>query len=76
MDKELSCNVSIHEEEMDEKKVFVAECMELGISDFGESVDEALDNLKEAVTLVLQEAPEKREELIKPTPFLTTRLIL
>jgi len=30
----ISCGVSIHEEMLDEKKVFVAECVELGISDF------------------------------------------
>ena len=51
MAKQLSCGVSIHEEELEDKKVFVAECVELGINDFGESIDEALSNLKGAISL-------------------------
>jgi len=76
MINKLSCGVSIHEEEMDGKKVFVADCVELGISDFGDNVDKALDNLKKAVNLLLEEAPEKRELLKKPEPVLITRLLL
>lgn len=76
MEKKLSCGVSIHEEIMDEKKVFVAECVELGISDFGESVDEALKNLKNAIKLFLEEAPEKEELLEKEEPIFVTRLFL
>ena len=59
MENRLSCGVSIHEEELsDGKKVFVAECVELDVSDFGNSPDEALSNLKEGLSLLLQEAPE------------------
>lgn len=72
----ISCGVSIHEEMLDEKKVFVAECVELGISDFGESVDDSLHNLKSAVNLLLEEAPEKRKLLEKEEPVLVTRLLL
>jgi predicted RNase H-like HicB family nuclease len=57
MESKLSCGVSIHEEVMDGKKVFVAECAELGVDDFGESVDEALSNLKKGINLLLEEAP-------------------
>ena len=76
MENELSCGVSMHEEEMDGKVVFVADCVELGISDFGDSVDEALENLKKAINLVLEEAPEKRECLEKPRQIFITRLFL
>ena len=77
MEKELSCNVSMHEEELsDGKKVFVVECTELGVGDFGETVDEALNNLKEAVNLLLEEAPEKRKLLEKPKPVMVTKLFL
>jgi len=76
MESKLSCSVSLHEEMLEEKKVFVADCIELGISDFGESVDEALANLKQAVYLVLEEAPEKKELLEKEEPLLVTRLFL
>ena len=76
MESKLSCGVSIHEEELEGKKVYVAECAELGISDFGESIDETLDNLKEAINLVIEEAPEKAELLEKQEPLLITRLFL
>ena len=76
MESKLSCGVSMHEEELDGKKVFVAECSEIGISDFGDSVDEALENLKKAVKLFLEEAPEKKNLLMKPEPTLVTRLFL
>jgi len=76
MEEKLSCGVTMHEEIMDGKKVFVAECVELGISDFGETVDEALENLKKGVALLLQESPEKKELLEKPEPVLMTRLFL
>ena len=72
----ISCGVSIHEEMLDEKKVFVAECVELGVSDFGESVDDSLHNLKSAINLLLEEAPEKRKLLEKEEPVLVTRLLL
>ena len=76
MESKLSCGVSIHEEMLEDKKVFVAECLELGISDFGESVDEALSNLRGAINLVLEEAPEKAKVLEKQEPVLITRLFL
>jgi predicted RNase H-like HicB family nuclease len=38
-----------------EDKQFVAVCPELGVSSFGESPNEALDSLQEAVTLFLEE---------------------
>ncbi len=76
MTKELSCSVSIHEEEMEGKKIFVAECAELGVNDFGESLDEALINLKKGIGLLLQEAPEKRALLEKEEPTLVTRIFL
>jgi predicted RNase H-like HicB family nuclease len=76
MEKELSCGVSVHEEEMEGKKVFVAECVELGISDFGESLDEALNNLKNGINLLIEEAPEKKILLEKEEPTLVTRIFL
>jgi predicted RNase H-like HicB family nuclease len=76
MERELSCNVSVHEEELNEKKVFVVECSELGISDFGESLDEALSNLKTGINLLLEEVPEKKELLKSQKPLMVTRLFL
>lgn len=77
MENKLSCNVSVHEEKMsDEKRVFVVDCAELGVSDFGDTLGEALGNLKEAINLVLEEAPEKKEFLQKEEPLMVTRLFL
>jgi predicted RNase H-like HicB family nuclease len=76
MEEKLSCGVSVHEEELDGKRVFVVDCIELGINDFGDSVDEALDNLKKGINLLLEEAPEKKELLKKEAPVLVTRMLL
>jgi predicted RNase H-like HicB family nuclease len=76
MENTLSSGVSIHEEELDGKKVFVAESAELGISDFGDTIDEALNNLRKAIRLLLEEAPEKKELLSTEKPVLVTRLNL
>lgn len=76
MENRLSCGVSMHEEDLEGKKVFVVECTELGISDFGESIDEALNNLKNAISLVLEEAPEKKILLEKEEPLMVTRIFL
>jgi len=66
----------VHEEELDGKKIFIVDCAELGISDFGDNLDEALENLKKGIILLLEEAPEKKELLIKPSPLMVTRLFL
>lgn len=76
MENRLSCGVSLHEEVMDGKKIFVAECEELGVSDFGETINEALSNLKVAIKLLLEEAPDKKESLKKEEPTLVTRIFL
>ncbi|MEK6824633.1 MAG: hypothetical protein AABX12_00240 [Nanoarchaeota archaeon] len=76
MAEKLSFSVTLHEEELEEKKVFVADCIELGVSDFGDSVDEAIGNLKSGVSLLLEEAPEKRKLLVKEQPVLVTRVFL
>ena len=76
MEEKLSCSVTLHEEDLDNKRVFVADCLELGVSDFGDDVDEALDNLKNGIILLLEEAPEKKKLLQKEEPVFVTRLIL
>ena len=76
MEEKLSCNISIHEENMDGKNVFVIECAELGISDFGNTVEEAMNNLKLGIKLLLEEAPKKRELLMKNKPLMVSRLFL
>lgn len=76
MEKEISFSAVLHEEELDGKSVFVADCVELGVSDFGDSVDESLNNLKKGISLLLEEAPEKKVLLWKKEPVLVTRVAL
>jgi len=77
MDKRLSFSVSMHEEELnDKKKVFVVEALELGVGDFGETLEEAINNLKKGVRMLLEEAPEKRELLEREEPLMVSRIFL
>ena len=43
--------------------VYVAHCTTLGIASQGKDTEEAIKNIKEAITLYLEEQPEKYEEL-------------
>ena len=52
----------------DGSPIFVAHCPSLGIASQGETLEEALQNIKEAVELYLEEQPEKGEELISNEP--------
>lgn len=48
----------------DGSPVFVVHCPALGVSSQGTDVDEAMDNIKEAIELYLEEQPEKYEGLV------------
>jgi predicted RNase H-like HicB family nuclease len=76
MEEKLSCSVAIHEESHEGKKVFVVECTELGVSDFGETIEEAMNNLKLGLNLLLESAPEKRKLLLRKEPLMISRLFL
>lgn len=41
-----------------EGKYFVAQCLNVDVSSFGKTYEEALGNLQEAVELYLEDAPE------------------
>ena len=43
--------------------VFVAHCTSLGIASQGDTTEEAMKNIKEAIELYLEEQPEKLKEL-------------
>ena len=51
-----------------EKDLYVAECPEIGTVSQGETIEEAVINLREATELYLEEFPIKQN----PRPFLTT----
>ena len=51
-----------------EGDLYVAECPEVGTASQGKSIEESIDNLKEATELYLEEFPQ----LETPHPLLTT----
>ena len=51
-----------------EKNLYVAECPEVGTASQGESIEEAINNLKEATELYLEEFPHQETQ----RPLLTT----
>lgn len=51
-----------------EENLYVAECPEVGTASQGETIEEAVNNLKEATELYLEEFPVKQTF----RPFLTT----
>ena len=69
-------DIVVNEEYMDKKKIFVAHCLNIGIASQGKSVEEAMENIKDAIKLYLEENPEevpKTEDLMPP---MATRLFL
>ncbi len=75
--KELSLSIMVHEEKMENKKVFIVSNEELGISDFGDNLEEAIANFKKAVHLYLDAYPEKKKILMeKEEPVLISRIML
>lgn len=60
-------DVVINEEKLSTgEPVFVAHCTSLGIASQGKDIAEALKNIREAVSLYLEECPEKLEEVGMP----------
>ncbi|MDD5012617.1 MAG: hypothetical protein PHQ66_03175 [Candidatus Nanoarchaeia archaeon] len=74
--KEMSCNVSILNEKMKNKTVYIARCEELNMSDFGDTPEEAIDNLTLGIRLLLKVDSSKKSFLMKEKPLLTTRIFL
>lgn len=76
MSQRLSCNVSVIPEKQGKKKVYLARCEELGISDHGNTVEEAVSNLKKGLGLLIKHDPEKAELLREEKPVLNTKIFL
>ena len=55
-----------------EGKFFVSDCPELGITSQGLSLDEALENLKEAIHLFLKDEDIAELSLLTASPLVTT----
>lgn len=69
-------DIVINEEYMNNKKIFVAHCLNLGIASQGNTFEESMENIKDAIKLYLEENPSevpKTEDLMPP---MATRLFL
>ncbi len=74
----LSVNIIVREEKMDDKKVFIINNEETGVADFGDTLDEAISNFKKSLNLFLETYPEKREIFIEEEkqPLLVSRILV
>lgn len=73
----LGLNIIVREEKSKNKKVFIVNNEELGIADFGDTLDEAIENFKKSAKLYLEAYPEKRKLLVKEEePLLVSRIFL
>ena len=69
-------DIVVNEEYMRKKKTFVAHCLNLGIASQGKTVEEAMENIKDAIKLYLEENPEKIPNTENLLPPMATRLFL
>ena len=70
MEKKYFMGVVINKEKLSGgSPVFVAHCISLGIASQGKDTDEAMDNIKEAIELYLEEQPEKYDILSNEPPL-------
>ncbi|MBI2541252.1 type II toxin-antitoxin system HicB family antitoxin [Candidatus Woesearchaeota archaeon] len=69
-------DIVVNEEYMDKKKVFVAHCLNFGIASQGNTVEDAMANIKDAIKLYLEENPEEAPETEDLLPPMATRIFL
>ena len=74
----LSVNIVVREEKTDGKKAFIVNNEETGVADFGDTLDEAIENFKKSLNLFLEAYPEKREIFMEgeEKPLLISRILL
>lgn len=72
----ISINIIVREEDMDGKKVVVVNNEELGVADFGDNLDEAINNFKKSTRMYLDTYPEKKKLLEDNAPLLVSRIFL
>ena len=63
-------DIVINEEYINKRKIFVVHCLNLGIASQGNTVEQAIVNIKDAIRLYLEECPEEipnnMEDLLPP----------
>jgi len=79
MEEKLGINIVIRTEKMDGKTVFIVNNEDLGVADFGDSLEEAIENFRKSLALYLEAYPEKKELFIKEetqTPLMVSRILI
>ena len=74
----ISLNIVVRTEKEGDKTLFIVNNEELGVADFGESLEEAIKNFKKSAKLYLETYPEKAN-LVKAEetqPLLVSRIFL
>lgn len=74
----IGVTIVVREEEMNEHKVFIVNNEELGVADFGDTLDEAISNFRKSLQLYLETYPEKKKILVEKqdSPLLVSRIFL
>ncbi|MEV6711962.1 type II toxin-antitoxin system HicB family antitoxin [Lentzea alba] len=65
MSEQRTLTAAVHQEE----DWYIAQCLEIDVASQGQSIEEALSNLREAVELYLSEVPEPP---VTSTPLVTS----
>ena len=74
---EFGLNITVREEKQGNKKIFIVNSEELGVADFGDTLEEAIENFKKSVRLYLEAYPEKRELLLtEENPVFVSRILI
>lgn len=59
----LNYRIIIEPEKMGKKVVYNAACPTLGVFDYGDSIDEVLESIKDGIELAIEYLVEKQEEV-------------
>jgi len=74
----LSVNILVRQEKIGKKNFFIVNNEELGIADFGETLDLAISNFKKSLKMFLEAYPKKKKFLInqEEQPILVSKVLL
>ena len=71
-----SFDIVINEERINKKKIFVVHCLNLGITSQGKTVEDAMNNIKDAIKLYLEENPSEMPDSEDLMPPMATRIFI
>ena len=63
--EKLSVNIIVREEKEDCRGMFVVNNEETGVADFGDNLEEAINNFRKSLKLYLEAYPEKKKLLME-----------